>query len=53
MPPKSTPATKPRINKDEVLDGMVDQVFSEIDLPVGTTDWKTAMRRGNPGRELV
>ena len=32
-------------NKDEVIDGMVDLVFSEIDLPVGGADWKTAMRR--------
>jgi AcrR family transcriptional regulator len=31
-------------NKDELLDGMVDLVFSEIDLPSGTADWKTAMR---------
>jgi len=32
-------------NKDELLDGMVDIVFGEIDLPVGGADWKTAMRR--------
>jgi AcrR family transcriptional regulator len=32
-------------NKDEVIDGMVDLVFSEIDLPIGGADWKTAMRR--------
>ena len=32
-------------NKDELLDGMVDLVFSEIDLPSGTDDWKTAMRK--------
>src|SRR5665213_3294358 len=32
-------------NKDELLDGMVDLVFSEIDLPSGADDWKTAMRR--------
>jgi AcrR family transcriptional regulator len=31
-------------NKDELLDGMVDLVFSEIELPPGTDDWKTAMR---------
>ena len=31
-------------NKDELLDGMVDLVFSEIDLPSGGADWKTAMR---------
>ncbi len=32
-------------NKDELLDGMVDLVFSEIDLPAGGADWKTAMRQ--------
>ena len=32
-------------NKDELLDGMVDLVFSEIDLPPGGADWKTAMRQ--------
>jgi AcrR family transcriptional regulator len=32
-------------NKDELLDGMVDLVFSEIDLPSGGDDWKVAMRR--------
>lgn len=30
-------------NKNEILDGMVDLVFAEIDLPAG--DWKEAMRR--------
>ena len=32
-------------NKDQLLDGMVDLVFSEIDLPDVGADWKTAMRR--------
>ena len=32
-------------NKDEVINGMVDLVFSEIDLPAAGTDWKTAMRQ--------
>ena len=32
-------------NKDELLDGMVDLVFSEIDLPSGGADWRTAMRQ--------
>ncbi|MDP1804428.1 MAG: TetR/AcrR family transcriptional regulator C-terminal domain-containing protein [Acidimicrobiales bacterium] len=32
-------------NKDELLDGMVDIVFSEVGLPSGDVDWKTAMRR--------
>jgi AcrR family transcriptional regulator len=31
-------------NKDELLDGMVDLVFGEIDQPSGGADWKTAMR---------
>jgi AcrR family transcriptional regulator len=32
-------------NKDELLDGMVDVVFTEIELPTTDVDWKTAMRR--------
>jgi AcrR family transcriptional regulator len=32
-------------NKDRVLDGIVDLVFGEIDLPVIGADWKAAMRR--------
>jgi AcrR family transcriptional regulator len=32
-------------NKDELLDGMVDIVFSEIELPSTDVDWRTAMRR--------
>ncbi len=32
-------------NKEAILDGMVDIVFSEIDLPSQDTDWKTAIRR--------
>jgi AcrR family transcriptional regulator len=32
-------------NKERVLDGMVDRVFAEIELPVAGADWKTAMRR--------
>src|SRR5467141_3775216 len=31
-------------NKVDLLDGMVDFVFSEIDLPAGGADWKTSMR---------
>jgi AcrR family transcriptional regulator len=31
-------------SKDDLLDGMIDVVFSEIDLPSGE-DWKTAMRQ--------
>jgi len=32
-------------NKDDILDGMVDLVVSEIDLPSNTVNWKEAMRR--------
>ena len=32
-------------NKDELLDGMVDIVFSEIESPSGDLDWRSAMRR--------
>lgn len=33
-------------NKDDLLDGMVDVVFAEIDLPAADeTDWRAAMRR--------
>jgi AcrR family transcriptional regulator len=31
-------------NKNDILDGMVEVVFGEIDLPPDDTDWKTAMR---------
>jgi len=32
-------------NKDEVLDGMIDLVFSEIDLPPSGADWTAALRQ--------
>jgi AcrR family transcriptional regulator len=32
-------------NKDELLDGMVDIVFSEIELAPADLDWRSAMRR--------
>ena len=32
-------------NKDALLDGMVDIVFGEIELPPGDLDWRSAMRR--------
>jgi AcrR family transcriptional regulator len=32
-------------NKDDLVDSMVDLVFSEVELPPGGDDWKTAMRR--------
>jgi len=31
--------------KDELITGMVDVVFDEIELPSGDVDWKAAMRR--------
>jgi AcrR family transcriptional regulator len=32
-------------NKDDILDGIVDLVFSEIALPAYHADWKTVMRQ--------
>jgi AcrR family transcriptional regulator len=32
-------------NKEDILDGIVDLVFSEIELPAKGSDWKPAMRR--------
>jgi AcrR family transcriptional regulator len=32
-------------NKDDILDGIVDVVFAEIDLPTGEAGWRAAMRR--------
>jgi len=32
-------------NKDALLDGMVDIVFSEIELPAGELEWRASMRR--------
>jgi AcrR family transcriptional regulator len=32
-------------NKGDLLDGMVDVVFAEIELPTDGVDWRTAMRR--------
>ncbi len=41
-------------NRDELLDGMVDIVFSEIELPPGGLDWRSAMRRrANSAREAL
>jgi AcrR family transcriptional regulator len=31
-------------NKDDLIDGMTDAVFAEIELPSGASDWRTAMR---------
>src|SRR5215472_9097154 len=32
-------------SKGDLLDGMIDVVFGEIDLPPGDVDWKSAMRQ--------
>jgi AcrR family transcriptional regulator len=41
-------------NKDALLDGMVDLVFGEIDLPAQGADWKTAMRgRAQSARQAL
>jgi AcrR family transcriptional regulator len=32
-------------NKSDLLDGMIDIVFGEIDLPTGEAGWRPAMRR--------
>jgi len=32
-------------SKDEILDGIVDLVFSEIELPAADDDWRAEMRR--------
>src|SRR5215472_487470 len=41
-------------NKDDMLDGMLDIVFGEIDLPPVGVDWKAAMRqRALSAREVL
>jgi AcrR family transcriptional regulator len=41
-------------NKGDLLDGMIDVVFSEIDMPTGATDWRAAMhRRAVSAREVL
>src|SRR5438128_11470911 len=41
-------------SKEDMLDGMVDVVFSEIDLPATGADWRTAMRtRGISARQIL
>ena len=32
-------------NKDDILDGVVDVVVGEIQIPVETSDWKTSLRQ--------
>ncbi len=41
-------------DKADIVDGIVDLVFAEIDLPSAEADWKTAMRlRANSAREVL
>ncbi|WP_051442196.1 TetR/AcrR family transcriptional regulator [Arthrobacter sp. H14] len=41
-------------NKDEILDGIVDLVFSEIDLPSAGGDWRPGMhRRAQSARRVL
>ena len=41
-------------NKDDILGGMVELVYGEIELPDDAPDWKTAMRRrASSAREVL
>ena len=41
-------------DKDDILDGMVDLVFGEIELPAGEGDWRGTMRpRVSSAREVL
>ena len=41
-------------NKSDLLDGMIDAVFGEIDMPTDATDWKAALRqRGISARDVL
>ncbi len=41
-------------NKDDLLDGMVDMVFTEMDLPSSDVDWRAAMRQhATSAREVL
>jgi AcrR family transcriptional regulator len=41
-------------NKDEILDGIVDLVYGEVELPEPGADWRTAMRlRASSAREVL
>jgi AcrR family transcriptional regulator len=40
-------------NKDDILDGMLDLVVSEIDLPSADVDWRVAMRRRAASARVV
>lgn len=33
------------VSKDDLLDGMIDVVFAEIDMPSGQSDWKAEVRQ--------
>lgn len=40
-------------NKESIIDGMVDKVFSEIDLPPAISDWKSAIRKRSTSARMV
>jgi AcrR family transcriptional regulator len=41
-------------NKSEILDGIVDEVFSEIELPPGDGDWRSEIhRRARSARQVL
>ncbi len=40
-------------NKEEILDGIVDIVFSEIDLPPADADWRSAVRQRTASARTV
>jgi AcrR family transcriptional regulator len=41
-------------NKDEIIDGIVDMVFGEIELPSADGDWRTEIRRrANSARRVL
>jgi AcrR family transcriptional regulator len=40
-------------NKEELLDGMVDLVFAEIEFPTSEGDWREAMRRSSASAREV
>lgn len=40
-------------NKEAIIDGMVDMVFSEIDLPKTDVDWKSAIRQRSASARTV
>ncbi len=40
-------------NKDAIIDGMVDRVFNEIELPPTDTDWKRAIQHRSSSARAV